>query len=360
MKTFRLIAVLAVIFALLFSSCNADVDAGGKAGNMENEPQDSINETEDELKEKTGWDTENESYKALIDDLVFSGGAFGEAFIGCLEGPRETGYAEFFEERGYMDLYPFIADIPYERYIEAGGNEMYCIVPKYIDSFIEVYKWIYDSASENFYCGELIYESETGEPFFIICNGYETDSKTYVVITEPNGTVHEFVPELDLDGEWLNTYESGESFAIDFSFYKDVVARAFSFDELVGDWSASYDTEDGKTIDILFSFYYSEYNEPCVIFQFGEHYGETIGYYEGTVYDEYSGFDGEATGNLILQMTLTDGTLFDEKGEGLYKVLYSFREAFWNKEIVLVNSFGGDEIMPGYEIVFMEIHKAFG
>ena len=40
------------------------------------------------------------SYENLINELYYTESAFGEAFIGYIEGPMGTGYKEFFEEQG--------------------------------------------------------------------------------------------------------------------------------------------------------------------------------------------------------------------------------------------------------------------
>ena len=79
-----------------------------------------------------------DSYESLINTLYYTESVFGEAFIGYIEGPMGTGYEEFFEERGYLEKYPFIAEIPYERYVETNGNEMYCIVPRDKNSSVSV------------------------------------------------------------------------------------------------------------------------------------------------------------------------------------------------------------------------------
>lgn len=125
-----------------------------------------------------------------------------------------------------------------------------------------------------------------------------------------------------------------------------------SFDDLIGDWAEEYETDDGEKISILFSFYYSEMNEPKIIFQYGKEFGETIAYYEGMVYEEDE--------NLILELTLLDGTLFDKEGDGYYKTIYNFQRASWNSEVVIASSFGGMDIMPGYDIGFMELRRAYG
>ena len=48
-----------------------------------------------------------DSYENLLAELENTESAFGEAFIGYIEGPMGTGYEEFFEEQGYLEKYPF-------------------------------------------------------------------------------------------------------------------------------------------------------------------------------------------------------------------------------------------------------------
>ena len=298
------------------------------------------------------------SYGKLINELYYTQSAFGEAFIGYIEGPMGTGYEEFFEERGYMDEYSFIADIPYDRYVETNGNEMYCIVPRDKNSSVSVNEWKSSPTGGSY--GEILYKSDSGEPFIITCNEDGSNPNVKIVIVDSDGNVFEFSPYFNSQMGWLEVYETPEAWSYDFTVYEDASMRdILVFDDLLGDWAGFYTTPEGDEVQFHFNFYRAAYGEPCVTFWYGEEYGEYIEYYEGYAYEQYDE-NGDFTGSLILEMTLTQGTNSAEKGPILLMSTYEFRRAEWDRNWIVASRTGGGLLMEEYGLGWLEMAQAMG
>ena len=298
------------------------------------------------------------SYEKLINELYYTKSAFGEAFIGYIEGPMGTGYEEFFDERGYMDEYSFIADIPYDRYVETNGNEMYCIVPRDKNSSVSVNEWKSSPTGGSY--GEILYKSDSGEPFIITCNEDGSNPNVKIVIVDSDGNVFEFSPYFNSQLGWLEVYETPEAWSYDFTVYEDASMRdILVFDDLLGDWAGFYTTPEGDEVQFHFNFYRAAYGEPCVTFWYGEEYGEYTEYYEGYAYEQYDE-NGDFTGSLILEMTLTQGTNSAEKGPILLMSTYEFRRAEWDRNWIVASRTGGGLLMEEYGLGWLEMAQAMG
>ncbi len=298
------------------------------------------------------------SYEKLINELYYTQSAFGEAFIGYIEGPMGTGYEEFFEERGYMDEYSFIAEIPYDRYVETNGNEMYCIVPRDKNSSVSVNEWKSSPTGGSY--GEILYKSDSGEPFIITCNEDGSNPNVKIVIVDSDGNVFEFSPYFNSQMGWLEVYETPEAWSYDFTVYEDASMRdILVFDDLLGDWAGFYTTPEGDEVQFHFNFYRAAYGEPCVTFWYGEEYGEYTEYYEGYAYEQYDE-NGDFTGSLILEMTLTQGTNSAEKGPILLMSTYEFRRAEWDRNWIVASRTGGGLLMEEYGLGWLEMAQAMG
>lgn len=309
-------------------------------------------------KTEQGSSRSADSYEALIDSLYDTESAFGEAFIGYIEGPMGTGYEEFFEERGYMEKYPFIADIPYERYVETEGNELYCIVPRDKGASVSVTEWIYSPTGGTY--GKVLYKSDAGDPILITCNKDSNIPNVKVVIVDSAGNVFEFSPYFNSRLGWLEVYETPQAHSLDFTVYENsAMDDILVFSDLIGDWAGFYTTPEGREVQFHFNFYRAAYGEPCVTFWYGEEYGKYKEYYEGYAYEQYDE-NGDFTGSLILELTLTQGTNSAEKGPILLMSTYEFRRAAWDENTVIVSRTGGGNLLEEYGIGFFEVSVTMG
>jgi len=370
------LAAAIILFSLIFCGCEVNInlpeDEELRPGSIElpegsSEPESSGGnvispgkrpfnpETSEPIHENN---EEPDSYESLINTLYYTESAFGEAFIGYIEGPMGTGYEEFFDERGYLEKYPFIAEIPYERYVETNGNEMYCIVPKDKNSSVSVNEWIYSPTGGTY--GEVLYRSESGEPILITCNEDENIPNVKVTIVDSEGNVFEFSPYFNSQLGWLEVYETPEAHSLDFTVYENqAMNNILVFEDLIGDWAGFYTTPEGTEVQFHFNFYRAAYGEPCVTLWYGEEYGEYIEYYEGYAYEQYDE-NGDFTGSLILELTLTQGTNSAEKGQILLMSTYEFRRAEWDNNWIVASCTGGGNLLEEYGLGWFEMAQAMG
>ncbi|MBR2041576.1 MAG: hypothetical protein IJ945_04310 [Oscillospiraceae bacterium] len=378
-KTLAVIAAILVLCSLIFCGCEININlpetpSENSSGSDSENSDDASSESESsqsgvvspgkrpfnpETSEPVHENNEApDSYEKLINEMYYNEYVFGEAFIGYVEGPMGTGYEEFFEERGYLDEYPFIAEIPYERYIETDGNEMYCIVPRDKNSSVSVNEWKSSPTGGTY--GKVLYRSESGEPFIITCNEDGANPNVKIVIVDSDGNVFEFSPYFNSQLGWLEVYETPEARAHDFTVYENSSDNdILVFEDLLGDWAGFYTTPEGDEVQFHFNFYRAAYGEPCVTFWYGEDYGVYKEYYEGYAYEQYDE-NGDFTGSLILEMTLTQGTNSAEKGQILLMSTYEFRRAEWDKNWIVVSCTGGGNLLEEYGLGWFEMAQTMG
>ena len=102
--------------------------------------------------------------------------------------PINAAYREYFSQKGYVDQYPYIANMPEENYAETnGGNELYLIIPR--DSEAQVVVNAYD---DNGRMLGRIYSSYSGAPFLLRCNRSEVMTDQMIKIVDNAGEYEEF------------------------------------------------------------------------------------------------------------------------------------------------------------------------
>ena len=133
---------------------------------------------------------------------------------GALCAAAYLGYAPEYDEAAAMELYPFLIDVPTDNYIDAGGFELYLIIPCQ-DIATTVYTTDIDWENYNYTRGRLLGIVE-GEPFLLCCNFSDIFTNSLIVLSTANGEVFEFSPGISLrDG----TLAVPESSVYDFTRY---------------------------------------------------------------------------------------------------------------------------------------------
>ena len=117
------------------------------------------------------------------------------------------GYAPDYDRDAAMELYPFLADVPADNYIDAGGYELYLIVPCQ-NIAATVYAADLDWENYNYIRGRLLGIVE-GEPFLLCCNFSDIVTNSLIVLSTANGEVLEFSPSISLKDGTLTVPESG-------------------------------------------------------------------------------------------------------------------------------------------------------
>ena len=90
-------------------------------------------------------------------------------------------------------------------------------------------KGIWDDDSEQVLYEEVIYRSESGEPILLFCNGGGWEPDTQVVITDSDGTVTTWYPQLD-DNQCAMPLrnDNWEDLFFDFSPYREIIMAKHS------------------------------------------------------------------------------------------------------------------------------------
>ena len=126
---------------------------------------------------------------------------------GALCAVASLGYAPDYDRDAAMELYPFLSDVPADNYIDAGGYELYLIVPCQ-NIAATVYAADLDWENYNYIRGRLLGIVE-GEPFLLCCNFSDIVSNSLIVLSTANGEVLEFSPSISLKDGTLTVPESG-------------------------------------------------------------------------------------------------------------------------------------------------------
>ncbi|MBQ7938648.1 MAG: hypothetical protein IJ283_09195 [Oscillospiraceae bacterium] len=316
MKRFlSMLMVLAMV--LSFAACGGN-DEPEKNNEGDDIPVSEDISKEEEKEEEPSEEPEEEdkSYTDLVETIAWAESVCGVAYVGFVEGPVGDGYRPIFEEqKELMEWYPFIADIPYERIVEADGYDLYCIVPASLDCSVKV-EMLYFPEEEDAWepvVGDVIYESESGEPIIVRCNESDIFSNVLVTVTDPNGNEKKFSPYLSLvDGSLagINEDESG-LLALDFSRYEINLDAFYTFEELAeGNWVAYYYYDNASTYVMSLEFFYNEDNEQRVEFWYGLENSEIDEIFEGPVYENEDD-EGNWDGGYTLDLGLTGGAFYN-------------------------------------------------
>ena len=129
--------------------------------------------------------------EALRSELAANGQAFAAAYLGDTYDEEKDLPALLQELAPALCLqYPFLTEIPGESAADVGCGEIFCLIPADPEAAVRVYRAVeYTDADWNFHWeySDLIYESTTGQPFFLVCNRYGDYPDVEVTVTDKNG-----------------------------------------------------------------------------------------------------------------------------------------------------------------------------
>ena len=140
----------------------------------------------------------------LRDRIDFPATMFGAAYLGCVGGLFEEGFAAGFPawlretNEAMLGRYPFIAEID-ENHIAGGVGHLYCIVPVDENATVSINRMLWNDEKQINEISEVLYRSETGEPVLLFANldGMAYVSDTQVLITDNSGNTCEWYPAVD-------------------------------------------------------------------------------------------------------------------------------------------------------------------
>ena len=181
----------------------------------------------------------DEGYEAGVLFLGYVDGSAGD-----LEHDKDY-YQSLFEEQGYLEEFPFLAEIPNSNFVQTEyGQELYCIIPQDDMATVSVNQWIVNEQNDfKGETGEVLYRSEYGSPILVKCNVSEIVSDVQIVMVDHKGNVLQWCPYLSgMDGHVVTEATEGEIY--DFTAYANDGAEIL--DVLIGKvydyhWSEEYE-----------------------------------------------------------------------------------------------------------------------
>lgn len=112
--------------------------------------------------------------EALREEMEGTSYAFAVAYIGDTY-EEEKDFPALLQELSpsVCQQYPFLLEISAENIVDLGWGEVYCVIPADPNASVHVYRAVEVPVGEWDYTweySELVYESETGAPFLLVCS----------------------------------------------------------------------------------------------------------------------------------------------------------------------------------------------
>ena len=169
--------------------------------------------------EPNGTVTEDPDLALLQDEICYSGGSAGVAFIGYVDyESTEADLYNYLKDSETGQLYPFLADAPL---VITEGQELYAIVPANEEGTITVYP---SAMTED---GEYeddkskpLYTGNPGETVLLRCNLSEIYSNVLITATDGSEAI-DFRPALSMEDGHLTEITGVYDFSV-YSTYSDV------------------------------------------------------------------------------------------------------------------------------------------
>ena len=129
-----------------------------------------------------------ESLRDIRQEMVPSGAIAAVFFLGTYEGePLDDAFYRDPGRQDYWEGRPFMNEITPGQYAQTAGMEVYCIVPADPMASVKVTEW--DESGEKPVAGKVLYESKTGDPFFVQGNISDIMPNLAVTIKDSYGAV---------------------------------------------------------------------------------------------------------------------------------------------------------------------------
>ena len=163
--------------------------------------------------------TEDDGLASLRLDMEPSAAIAGVFFVGFYDGePYDQGFYDLLSRSGYMENYSFMGNIPVDRYARTDGMEIYCIVPSDPASSVTVYEWNETETAGT--AGAVLYESASGEPFFVQGNISDIMPNIAIDITDGYGnTLSAYHPRISLNDGSVLLSDDSQPLLLDFTMY---------------------------------------------------------------------------------------------------------------------------------------------
>lgn len=240
-----LAALLGLTLALTLTAC------GGNE-----EPQ----EVPQEETEQVTQPVEDPALTAARQEMAASGAQCAVGYLGDL--PQNGTVEDLLEASGCLEEYPFLADCPVVTY---KGPQVFCLIPRSADTAVTVEEYICD-ASNNYQgeTGEVLFESQTGQPVILVCNQNDVLPNLQVTLVEADGAETIYQPALELCGgtvfvpagmvfQDVSSYEQVAPPQVEDTTPAPPPPAPSTVNYIVGEWDA-YESQDGSQLTLELNF----------------------------------------------------------------------------------------------------------
>ena len=118
------------------------------------------------------------------------------------------------------EWWPLTTTLPEEQIIEIiGGNHLFLIIPSDEYASVTVNRLKLGNDGFTGIADEVLYESETGEPFLLRCNEYDFAMDSEILIFETDGDEYGWYPDVLPDGRIFNPQVEGAAY-LDLTVYE--------------------------------------------------------------------------------------------------------------------------------------------
>lgn len=302
----------------------------------------------------------DESLEKLMSVIDETDSVCGAAFLGYFQGGYED-LSEYLSGNGYLNTYTFLDDISEAAFIEAEGDELYCIVPAKGTADILVNEFSIDF-EESFEgeIGDNLYKGK-GEPVLIKGNISSNIPNIIVTIKGENGEKLSYNPFLRLDEEILFVPEEDRHLVYDFSLY-DILEgnESENIEYFIGDWTAYY-VIDGNGNEMVCMLEMHENGD--MMYAYGEPYSPFLEYFTGTW--SITPDDPMAQyppGLFVFSMYPSSESLESDIETGLHEFwgLYEISEVPYDDECISVKHIEGNTLIYGAEEQNIKFIKSMG
>ncbi len=242
---------------------------------------------------------------------------------------------------GIIELKPFIAAIPEDKYVQAGGGDVFCILPLSEDASVAV-----NALDGAFQPSDVLYRSENGDPVLIACKADDGSAHVQINVVDGEDTLTANIALIEPSGI-VDTYGCDKLY--DLTVYTDSETEAL-IDGLTGEWDCNTVSPNGDELTLRLSFY----EDGGMAYRYGYPYSDVIERFEGTFYSQkLNVFSQYPPGSFSFNLTLCGGTAFDENGP--YDYYGEFQLSLTDEEKLSVVHIGEDCLiygMDGSEFIF--------
>ncbi len=144
--------------------------------------------------------------------------AVGIIFLGYYEDYNQ--YINEIKSSQYLSEYAFLNELSEEEFIStSNGTETFAIIPTSSTASVSVYKLTYDEDLGKSQNGDLLYNSDQAKPIIVKCNSSDIFPDANIIITNTDGTVTEFAPQISMKNGELEIISESKHLIKDLTRY---------------------------------------------------------------------------------------------------------------------------------------------